>query len=307
MKKGFLLLPVMAILLIIWGTLSCQSDAGSPTGKKSIVTTYSVLGSIVKELAGDAADVYICVPDGLDPHDWEPSARDIEAINKAGLVVINGLGLEENLQRALDSAQAAGVDLFVAADHIAVRYVEPDEDLHAEDHDHPAGAADPHLWMDPVAMKEIVRALSAKLKTDFGLDVSSRAADMQERLDELDREIAGLVSALPAEDRKLVTGHESLGYFADRYDFSQIGVIVPGLSSQAGVSAAGLAELKAAIEKNHVKAIFTEIGTPSSVTQTIGAETGARVVEITTHALPGDGSYFTFMRNIANTIINALK
>ena len=108
-------------------------------------------------------------------------------------------------------------------------------------------------------------------------------------------------------DRKLVTGHESMGYFAQRYGFKLVGVIIPSLSSQAEVSAADLAALKKAIQDNQVKAIFTELGTSPAVAKAIGDETGVKVVELTTHALPSDGSYFTFMRNLANVITNALK
>jgi zinc/manganese transport system substrate-binding protein len=98
-----------------------------------------------------------------------------------------------------------------------------------------------------------------------------------------------------------------MGYFAQRYGFKLVGVIVPSLSSQAGVSAADLATLKKAIQDNQVKVIFTELGTSPAVAEAIGKETGATVVELSTHTLPPDGSYFTFMNNLARTIVNALK
>jgi hypothetical protein len=75
----------MLIMLVLVGTLSCQTSTTSY--QKSIVVTYSILGSIVKELVGDKATVTVSIPNGLDPHEWEPSARDIETINKADLVI----------------------------------------------------------------------------------------------------------------------------------------------------------------------------------------------------------------------------
>jgi zinc/manganese transport system substrate-binding protein len=116
-----------------------------------------------------------------------------------------------------------------------------------------------------------------------------------------------MVAAIPEENRKLVTGHESMGYFAQRYGFKLVGAIIPSLSSQAEVSASELAALKELIEGNSVKAIFTELGTPAAVANAISEETGVQVVELTTHSLPDDGSYFTFLRNIASTITNALS
>jgi zinc/manganese transport system substrate-binding protein len=156
-------------------------------------------------------------------------------------------------------------------------------------------------------MKSVVSALAVALKEDINLDVASQSTDLEIRLDSLNAEVANMVAQIPQDNRKLVTGHESMGYFAQRYGFKLVGVIIPSLSSQAGVSAGDLATLKKAIQDNRVKAIFTELGTSPAVAKAIGDETGVKVVELTTHALPGDGSYFTFMRNMAGVITSALK
>ena len=98
-----------------------------------------------------------------------------------------------------------------------------------------------------------------------------------------------------------------MGYFAQRYNFKLTGVIVPSLSSEADVSAADLASLKQVIIDSQVKAVFTELGTSPNVAKAIGDETGVKVIELTTHALPSDGSYFTFMKDIASVITDGLK
>ena len=305
-SKYILVLMVLILLtLVLVGMLSCQPSSSSP--KKSIVVTYSILGSIVKELVGDKATVSVSVPNGLDPHEWEPSARDIEAINKADLIVENGLGLEGGMEKTLQAARDSGVKLFTASDYIGVRHVGPGEGIPSGDPDQVIGAADPHLWMDPIAMKSVVEGLASELLKDLNLDVSSQALDLENRLDSLNKEVADTVAAIPQENRNLVTGHESMGYFAQRYGFKLVGVIIPSLSTQAEVSAEDLAALKKAIEDNHVKAIFTELGTSPAVAKAIGDETGVKVVELTTHVLPSDGSYFTFLRNIAGVITNALR
>jgi zinc/manganese transport system substrate-binding protein len=94
---------ISVILIILLSLLGCQPVISTTTssGKKSIVVTYSILGSIVKELVGDQARVIISIPDGLDPHEWEPSARDVEAMNNADLIICNGLGLEAGLENTL--------------------------------------------------------------------------------------------------------------------------------------------------------------------------------------------------------------
>ena len=303
-RFGYSLLAFLTVLTIIVMPSCQKTDVGK---RQTIIVTYSILGSVVKELVGDKADVIVSIPNGLDPHEWDPSARSIEAVNKSALVIRNGLGLEAGMERCLKSAEDRGVKIFTASDHITVRHVGPGEGIPAGDPDQAVGAPDPHLWTDPIMMKGIVEALVPVLKKELNIDAADRASDMESRLDDLDRQISDAVSAIPPENRKLVTGHESMGYLAQRYGFKLIGVIVPGLSSQAGVSAADLNTLKDVIQKTRVKAIFTELGTSSAIARAIGDETGVKVVELKTHALPTDGSYFTYVKDMVDTITNALK
>lgn len=296
---------ILALALILAGCASNPAQS-APAGRKTIVVTYSILGAVVKDLVGEQAEVVVPMPNGQDPHEWEPSARDIETINHADLVVENGLGLEGGMEKTLAQARAQGVPFFTASEHITIRHVGAGEGV-GDDPDQAVGAQDPHLWMDPAAMQAIVDALAAQLKAQAGIDVSGRAKDLDGRLDALDAQIAAQVSSLPEANRTLVTGHESMGYFAQRYHFRLIGALTPGLTSDAETSAAQLAALKQAVTANHVRAIFTELGTPPAVADAMGRETGAKVVPLTTHSLPGDGSYFTFLRDIASTIVTALK
>ncbi len=287
-------------------TTAPAATTDTPAARPTIVATYSVLGSVVRELVGDTATVVVSMPNGQDPHEWEPSAKDIETIMKADLVVQNGLGLEGGMEKTLAQAKEAGVTFFTAAEHITIRTVGAGEGLPTGDPDQAVGAEDPHLWMDPLAMKSVVTALAAQLNTDLGLDLGERATSLEARLDALNAEIAAEVAKLPEARRKLVTGHESLGYFAQRYGFTLVGAIIPAITSQAEVSAADLASLKQLITTNQVSAIFTELGTPPQVAQAIGQETGVKVVELTTHSLPDDGSYVTFMRNLTRVITQGL-
>jgi zinc/manganese transport system substrate-binding protein len=303
--------PVLALLGLLALASACTSvppsSSSSTPAKKTLVVTYSILGAVVKDLVADRANVVVPMPNGQDPHEWEPSAKDIETLNKADLVVQNGLGLEGGMEKTLAQAQKNDVRFFTASDHITVRKVGPGEGLATGDPDQAAGANDPHLWMDPLTMKMVVDALAVQLKTDLGIDVADRARDLDSRLDALNKEVTDQVATVPPANRKLVTGHESLGYFAQRYGFKLVGAIIPSLSSQAEVSASELAALKKKIQDNQVKAIFAELGTPAAVATAIGKETGVQVIPLATHTLPADGSYFTFMRAIAKVITDALR
>lgn len=303
MKKAIYISIIIALLIA-----ACQP--GSPAGqsaKKTVVVTYSILGALVKAMLGDQANVIVLVPNGQDPHEWEPSAKDIETLMKADLIVQNGLTLEGGLEKTLSQAVAAGVKTYIATDHITIRKVGLGEGIPTAGSDQNTGASDPHLWTDPLTMKPVMLALADQVTADFGIDLSAQAQNLASQLDGLNIEISTLVDSLPEANRRLVTGHESLGYFADSYGFKLVGAIIPSLNSQAEVTAAGLAALKTLIQENQVKAIFSEVGTPVAISDAIGRETGVKVVVLSTHVLPSDGSYFTFMRNLAQTIVENLR
>lgn len=297
---------MVAVVAAGVATVGCGSQSHDTMGP-SIVVTHSVLGAVVRDIVGDAAEVTVLIPNGVDPHDWEPSAQDIERINGADLVVANGLGFEAGLEDVLLNAVDSGVTVFEATDYVTIREgAHADEAVHdeAEKDEHADG--DPHFWTDAAAMAEVAEALEVFL-FDAGVVVGDRAGMTAERLITLDNELRETAESLAVERRTLVTGHESLGYFADRYGFTLVGAVVPSLTTQAEVSAGEIADLKAQLEAVGVDVVFSELGTPDKTVTAIADEVGARVVEISTHVLPEDGSYETFMRDLMTTIVEALS
>ena len=156
-------------------------------------------------------------------------------------------------------------------------------------------------------MREVAVALATALDRERGARVGRRAEALRRDLEKVDAEVRSALAAVPPERRVLVTGHESMGYFADRYGFRLIGAVIPSLSSQAQASAEGLAELRDQVRAAGVPAIFNEVGTPDGVAEAVADETGARLVEVGTHALPDDGSYLTFVREAADAVAGGLR
>lgn len=307
---------VATALVVVAAGCGSEENLDSPD-RPLIVVTHSVLGAVVADVVGDAAEVEVLIPNGIDPHDWEPSAKDIERVNNADLVVANGLHLEVRLEEVLENAVAKGVRVFEATDHVTIReFAEHSEkvdldhqegaeeglDEHGDEH----GEGDPHFWTDAAAMAAVATALGDKL-FDIGIDVGDRAGMTAERLITLDNELRQQAETLTSDQRVLVTGHESLGYFADRYGFVLIGAVIPSLTTQFEVSAAAVASLKDQVLKAGVTVIFSELGTPSKTAEAIASETGAEIVEVSTHVIPEDGKYETFMRELMRTIVEALK
>ena len=289
---------LLALIVVSVSVVACGGgdDATNPE-RPSVVVTTPILGAIVTAVVGDAATVDVIMPNGVDPHAWEPSAKDIERVQSADFLVVNGLHLEASLDEAIDAARADGTVVFEATRHIDVIAVDGDEE-------HPDG--DPHFWTDAAAMADVAVALGDAL-ADVGIDVGDRASVEYEELLTLDNELRDESATLDEQSRRLVTGHESLAYLARAYGFEIVGTVVPGLTSNAEVSAGELADLKAVIDEQGVGVIFTESGTPSQVVDAIADEVGVEVVELDTHLLPEDGSYVTFMRNLVSAIVTALS
>jgi zinc/manganese transport system substrate-binding protein len=310
---------VVAVLALVLAACGSSSDDPSTAAddRPQVVVTYSVLGAVVSDLMGEVADVVVLMPNGIDPHDYRPSAKDVEAVANADLVVANGLDLEEGLAEAVESAEADGVPVFYATDHIELREFGEGEDDHADeegdDHadgegedDHGQGGDDPHFWVDPSSMKQVVAALGPEAGEALGVDLAEATASLEAELDALDAATADTLSPIPADRRLLVTGHESMGYFARRYDFVLVGALIPSTTSQSAPSAADLAELTEQIEDLGVPAIFNELGTPPALSEAIASETGVEVIELATHNLPDDGSYFTFIAEISRGVAQGL-
>ena len=306
-RLGISLVVAAGLAIILFLVSSKRNHDTLRPEKKTIVTTYTILGTVVKDLVGDAFDVTSSIPNGFDIHGWEPSAKDIETLTKADLIIENGLNLESGMSKALEQSRKSGVKIFTTSDHIKIRRVRGGEGTSPNDPDQAVGAKDPHFWTDPIYMKATIDALTISIREHFGVDLSNRAKDLGARLTALDIEIQDKVNKLPRNQRKLVTGHESLGYFAQRYGFELIGAVIPSITTDAESSASSFKLLKKLISQSQVPAIFTEMGTPPRTTKALAKETGVKAIPIATHSLPSDKSYFTFERELSSAIIAGLK
>ncbi|WP_420620099.1 metal ABC transporter solute-binding protein, Zn/Mn family [Candidatus Poriferisocius sp.] len=192
---------------------------------------------------------------------------------------------------------------------------EDDGHGHAEDdgHGHAHGGADPHVWFDPIRVADALPALSQALATNAGLDAGALdecVATYRSELIAVDDEIDEILAPLHPEDRLLVTNHDALGYFADRYGFQLIGTVIPSGSTLAEANPAGLQELVHLIEDTGVAAIFSETTHSSDDAEALGRAAGVKVLSLNTGSLgPPDGSagtYIGFIRTNAQVIVEGL-
>ena len=193
-------------------------------------------------------------------------------------------------------------------------HAEEEDDDHAEDEGGHGSGGDPHVWFDPQRVSGALPGLARVLTAEVGLDaaaIDACLASYQAELEAVDAEIAAMVEQLPAGSRKLVTNHEALGYFADRYGFEVIGTVIPTPSSMAQASPAGLEQLAEIIEHEGIKAIFAETLHSVDDVEALAARVGdVDVITLYTGSLGPSGSgaenYVGFMRTNAEFIVDAL-
>jgi zinc/manganese transport system substrate-binding protein len=296
----------MAAAAVTLASLAGCSAAGDE--RPLVVVTTNILGDVVSNVVGDEAEVMVLMKPNADPHSFEISAKDGARILGADLLVSNGLGLEEGLQKHLDAAEAEGVATLAAGDVIDVLEYGPGDS---------EGADDPHFWTDPARVVDVTTAVAEAVERHVeGVEprvIRSNADDYIAELRTLDNEMTAAFDAIPAAQRNLVTNHHVFGYLAERYGFTVVGAVIPGGSTLAAPSASDLRDLVTAIEEAGVATIFAESSQPDRLVQVLADEAGidVAVVELFTESLsePGEGAddYLTMMRTNTERIATGLS
>jgi len=274
------------LLLLLLGAglvTSCADEQPADTGSVEIVVSTTILGDLVRNLVGDAAEVEVLLPIGADPHDFQVSSQQVASMLDADLIIVNGLGLEAGMEDVLEEVIADGAPVIEIGPHVDPLPLGDDP-----------GQLDPHIWMDPLRMADAAAIIVTELADSFpSIDWSAMADRHSTELHAADDEIRLILSTVPDENRTLVTNHESLGYFADRYGFVVVATVIPGGSTLAEPSSADLAALVDVIEREEVPAIFAETIAPNSLANAVAAEADheVAVVELFTESLgePGSG------------------
>ncbi|MFT4039792.1 MAG: zinc ABC transporter substrate-binding protein [Thermomicrobiales bacterium] len=301
------------------GAARAQTPAASGDPLK-VVATFSVLGDLTQAVGGDAIQLTTLIGAGVDAHTFDPAPADLATLEGADVIVENGFGFEPWLDNFLESTDFQG-ERIVASDGVTPRHVEEDEEGHEEEgEDHAEderhhGEDDPHIWHsvpNAILMVENIRdglAAADPNRADvYAANAAAKIADLQA----LDAWVKAQVATLPEDRRKLVTSHDTFGYFADAYGFEIVGTALGSLSTEAGdPSARQIAELVAQIQETGVPAIFAENVANPALMESIAAEAGVALAPpLYSDALgapgtPGD-TYDGMMRSNVETIVQAL-
>jgi zinc/manganese transport system substrate-binding protein len=282
---------VSAVLLAL---AACGSDGADPAGAAAasgtplaVVATTPEVADFVRTIGGGDVAVTQIIKPNVDPHDYEPTPADIKAIGDAALVVKNGVGLEEWLDRTIESAGFTGT-VVDASQGVALRKGghDPEAEAGHEEGSGPepgseAEAYDPHIWHNPQNAKLMVTTIEKALAAADAGHAGSFAknlGDYAAELDRLDADNEAAFARIPVADRKLVTNHDAFGYYVDRYRLDFVGSVIPSLDTSAELSARQLADLVHRIRETGAKAIFTESSLPPKTAEVIAQQADVKVV-----------------------------
>jgi zinc/manganese transport system substrate-binding protein/manganese/iron transport system substrate-binding protein len=293
------------------------------TGQLRVVVSLPVFVSLVEAVGADRVRVSSLVPAGTDPHTYQPTPRDAQALAEAEVVFVNGLGLESWLSDLVASV-GAGARVVELAEGLEPIQAEHDhehaeataaaehghehvEETPAGEHGHEHEAGNPHLWLDPDYAVEYVRRIArtlGEIDPDGAATYQANAERFIAEIEEFDAWAKGQVKQIPPERRKLITFHDAFPYFAEHYGLELVGVIV--LSPGRDPSPQELAQLVDLIRQQGVPAIFTEPQFNPKLAETLAREAGIKVLELYSDTPPAGEDYIGMMRRNVEHVVEGL-
>ena len=295
--------------------------------KLNVVATTNIIGDVVSNIGGENIDLTVLIPQGQNPHSYEPTPGNMKAIESADIIFVNGLDLEEGLMEIIESNAkgyvvpvSAGIEPYVEGeeDHDHEEGEEHDEaDEEGEEHDHAAG--DPHFWVEPnnvIIWSENIKYVLAEADPANEDVYFSNNASYLVKLLEMDDYIREQIATIPADQRKIVTDHQAFHYYVEQYGLEMVGTVIPMPTTTTGISAADASALVEVLKAEGVSTIF--VGTTSdeamlALVNSIADETGLeiKVVYLLTGSLaaesePGD-TYLDFLRFNTDQIVAGLS
>ncbi len=294
-----IVLIIIAILFISVANSNNNTDA---KGELKVVATTTQLYDFAKNILGDKVILSPVMKADVDPHEFEPTPGDIELISNADLILLNGLGLEKNLDKSINESNAVKLN---ASNNVEVLSGEGEEE----------STGDPHIWFSVENAKKISSALTAQVES---LDPTNaqyyedNKDNYLTQLDNLDAYIKVQIDTLPEDKRKVVTNHDAFGYYIKAYNLVFVGSIIPSLSTEDQPTSSETSELIEKIKEQNVKAIFTESSISTKLADQIANEAGAKVVSTLYGDTLGEAgsngdTYIKMMMYNTDEIVKALK
>jgi ABC-type Zn uptake system ZnuABC Zn-binding protein ZnuA len=285
----FLVLPGLDMTWVSKSFASNNSTGVTPVDTKlNVVTSVSPITNIVKNVGGDKIVLTGLVPEGVNSHTFELVPSDVIKVNNADLVIIDGLGLETNVEEIAEQARSKNPQLQILK--LGDNTISPDQWVFDFSFPKENGEPNPHLWLNVAYAMKFANLTRDKLteldpqNAQYYFDNTNHFIALLERLD---KGIMQAVQTVPPQNRKLLTYHDSWAYFAPRYNMTVIGAVQP--SDFGEPTPQELAKIIDQIRSEKVPAIFASEVFPSQVVNQIAKEGNVKIVgTLSDDDLPGD-------------------
>ncbi len=309
---------VLLISIIIFACVGVyaftQNSSLQKDNKLQVAASFYPMYYFASEIGGDRATVRNITPSGAEPHDFEPTAKDIASIEASKLLVINGANVEAWYPKIENELKQNSVQIVVASEGLTT--LEGTDEHEHEGEEHSAGEPeehiqDPHVWLNPVlAQKEVEKIRDGFIAADPSGEAyyNANTQSLLERLQSLDKKYREGLASCERED--IVTSHTAFAYLAKEYGLHQ--VAISGLSTSAEPSTQELAEVAQFAREHQVKYIFFESLISPKLSETIATEIGAETLVLDPiEGIPDDEmaqgkNYFTVMEDNLTNLQTAL-
>ena len=291
-------LAIIAIVVVIpltsiavYSTNSNQQYTPIDNSKLQVISSFNPLHEFSQRVGQDKVDVRLLVPVGVEPHDWEPTIKDVQEIQKSDLIIINGIGFEnwvDNL--AENNYQGIIID---TSDGILINNLDQEN------------TADPHIWLNPVYAKKQVQNIALAFSNhdpENGEFYHANAVQYSKKLDLLDSKIRTELSNC---NNDFIAFHDAFSYFAKEYNLNQY-TIIPSSNSHGEVTAKTLENVISKARELNIKVIFSEESVNTKTSQIIANEIGGKVLVLSPLEIVSDGDYISKMNQNLENLKEAL-
>lgn len=318
MKKSFL---IVFFAFAFFASSSLFADLKG-TGRLSIAVSFNAMEELTRAIVKDLADVSLIIPEGMEPHEAEPTPKNLIFLSNADVLVYNGLGMEFYLEKTLSAVENKNIVLIEASkgiepiklneeEHRHAHEDEESEDEHdgeeSEEHHHHHGSVDPHAWLSPssaIMMVKNIQTELSRIDTKNGAVYKKNADAYIKQLRSLIKSYKGKFAKL--KNKNFVASHAAFGYLCR--DFGLVQSSIQDVFAEGEPNAKQLATLVEHCKEHGIKIIFSEEASSTALAETLSREVGGKVVKIYTIEMSEDNmDYLSRMKENLKRIYENLK
>ena len=311
---------ILLLFMMVFTCAACSSPPTEGTGSagdkgessQKVYTSVYPVFYFADRISQGGIDVELLMPPSADPHNWEPSPKQMAKLESCVLFIYNGAGLEPWASKVGNIAQSSGTAVFEVASALSGQLLEASENTQGESGHHHHDDYDPHFWLDPVLAKEMAAGIcDALIQADpanqdlYKQNYSHLAKD----LDDLHNEYKATLAN--CSKKEFVVSHQAFGYLANRYNLEQIPIM--GIAAESEPTPTRLAELSQLIIDLNIGYVFSEPFASSQAAQALASETGVKILELnpigglTEQEIAAGADYISLMKNNLEQLKVALE